>query len=412
MLSSFLSQTFIFVIFIASVRADDDKDALNDEKQGSDSTVDLTPTAATTSTTTSTSANPAAEPSKQNNETKAESNLNEQPKSGDANKAASPVEPSKNRDTIDEHKMQSFEEWKHMRIKEQQADASASTASTGSSQQSNSAQPTITPLVQQQQQQQQQRVVHKKNFASMDCGAKVLNANPEASGASHILTESKDDYMLNSCSNKIWFIVELCEPIQITDIEIANYELFSNVPKQFRIYASERYSIKNWTKALYIGTFDAQPVRTLQLFHVDQDVHKQSSSLVDSVENKQDDHQHQQQQQQSVYVKYVKFEMLSHYGNEHFCPLSLVRIYGVTLVDDDVDNQVDSVEAGSDPIPSDNTANKPSMGNGNTGFVEQQKDGNKTAGDDVASKSDIIDIAYKAINNIISSNTGLYQITD
>jgi len=74
-------------------------------------------------------------------------------------------------------------------------------------------------------------VQHRKNYASPDCGAKLVGNNPEANHASHILLESKDDYMLNSCSNKIWFSIELCEAIKITSFELANLELFSNVPR-------------------------------------------------------------------------------------------------------------------------------------------------------------------------------------
>ncbi len=36
------------------------------------------------------------------------------------------------------------------------------------------------------------------------------------------------------------FVIELCESIRILNIEIANFELFSSVPKTFRVSASER----------------------------------------------------------------------------------------------------------------------------------------------------------------------------
>ena len=71
----------------------------------------------------------------------------------------------------------------------------------------------------------------RKNYASTDCGAKLISFNPEANNPSHILSENKDEYMLNACSRRVWFIIELCEPIQITNFELANFELFSNVPK-------------------------------------------------------------------------------------------------------------------------------------------------------------------------------------
>ena len=219
--------------------------------------------------------------------------------------------------------MQSFEEWKEMKIKEERRVAQAAAASTEDHQSNN-----------QPNKNNKEQIIMKKNFASMECGAKILSSNPESSNPSHILTESRDDYMLNSCSNKIWFIIELCEPIKLNEIEIANFELFSNTPKQFSVYASERYPTKNWTKN-FIGTFDAAAVRSIQLFNI----------------KKSNNHQQQQQQEdtettaaiiQDIYVKYIKFEMLSHYGNEHYCPLSLVRLYGTSMDDDVVQNIEDN----------------------------------------------------------------------
>lgn len=56
--------------------------------------------------------------------------------------------------------------------------------------------------------------VRLKNYASPDCGAKVVASNPEALSPGAILSPSRDDYMLNACNVKIWFVVELCEAIQ------------------------------------------------------------------------------------------------------------------------------------------------------------------------------------------------------
>lgn len=81
---------------------------------------------------------------------------------------------------------------------------------------------------------------HKTNYASSTCGAKVLVANHEAQSASFILTENRDQYMINPCSAKKWFIVELCEPVQIHTIELGNLELFSSTPEKFVVSISER----------------------------------------------------------------------------------------------------------------------------------------------------------------------------
>ena len=67
----------------------------------------------------------------------------------------------------------------------------------------------------------------KKNFASTDCGAKVIDANGESQASGNIISVSKDEYMLNKCIDKGWFVVELCDNIKAYKIEIANFELFS-----------------------------------------------------------------------------------------------------------------------------------------------------------------------------------------
>ncbi|XP_010866802.3 SUN domain-containing ossification factor isoform X2 [Esox lucius] len=141
------------------------------------------------------------------------------------------------------------------------------------------------------------------NYASLDCGAKILGSNPEAKSAAAILMESKDHYMLNPCSNKIWFIIELCDPIQVKQLDIANFELFSSTPKDFLVSISNRYPPIKWVK---LGIFHARDERTIQTFPLDK----------------------------QLYAKYVKVELISHYGSEHFCPLSLIRVFGTSMVEE------------------------------------------------------------------------------
>ncbi len=50
----------------------------------------------------------------------------------------------------------------------------------------------------------------KNNYASVDCGAKVIATNPEAQNPTAVLQENKDIYMLNPCSAKIWYALPLC----------------------------------------------------------------------------------------------------------------------------------------------------------------------------------------------------------
>lgn len=141
------------------------------------------------------------------------------------------------------------------------------------------------------------------NYASVECGAKILSSNPEAKSTSAVLMENMDMYMLNPCNNKIWFIIELCQPIQVKQLDIANFEIFSSNPKDFLVSISDRYPSKKWVK---LGTFHARDERTVQSFPLDE----------------------------HLFAKYLKVELLSHFGSEHFCPLSLIRVFGTSMMEE------------------------------------------------------------------------------
>ncbi|CAL8325045.1 unnamed protein product, partial [Arctogadus glacialis] len=152
------------------------------------------------------------------------------------------------------------------------------------------------------------------NYASVECGAKILGANPEAKSTSAILKENMDLYMLNPCSNKIWFIIELCEPIQVTQLDIANFELFSSTPQDFLVSISNRYPTNKWLK---LGTFHGRDERTVQSFPLDEHLYAKYIKM---------------------FSKYIKVELVSHFGSEHFCPLSLVRVFGTSMVEEYEEN--------------------------------------------------------------------------
>ncbi|XP_055632762.1 uncharacterized protein LOC129773200 [Toxorhynchites rutilus septentrionalis] len=138
-----------------------------------------------------------------------------------------------------------------------------------------------------------------KNYASPDCGAKIIASNPEAQSTGSVLTSHKDEYLLNPCTSKIWFVVELCEPIQAERVELANFELFSSSPKEFSISISNRFPTREWSN---VGQFTADDERTVQSFKL---------------------HPH-------LFGKFVRVEVLSHYNSEHFCPVSLFHVYGTS----------------------------------------------------------------------------------
>ncbi|MCJ1382879.1 hypothetical protein MMC17_005992 [Xylographa soralifera] len=145
------------------------------------------------------------------------------------------------------------------------------------------------------------------NYASFDCAATVLKTNLECKGSTSVLVENKDSYMLNLCSAKNkYFIVELCNDILIDTIVLGNFEFFSSTFRTFRVSVSDRYPVKmeKWRE---LGTFEARNSRDVQAFVVENPL---------------------------IWARYLRIEFLTHYGNEYYCPVSLLRIHGKTMMDD------------------------------------------------------------------------------
>ncbi|GIY08691.1 SUN domain-containing ossification factor [Caerostris extrusa] len=180
--------------------------------------------------------------------------------------------------------MPSFDEWKKMMLAEQQKGGQKM--------------PSPSPPGKKISSQKRRR-----NYSSFECGAKIVASNAEADGASRILNELVDEYMLNPCKAKIWFVIELCETVQASQIELANFELFSSCPKEFAVYSSDNFPTRDW---VLLGVFNAAEQRVLQSFEL----------------------------KQEGFGKFIKIELLSHYGKEHYCPLSVVRIFGTSMVDE------------------------------------------------------------------------------
>ena len=138
-----------------------------------------------------------------------------------------------------------------------------------------------------------------KNYASPDCGAKIIASSAYTSNAGAVLSSSKDEYMLSLCGNRIWFVVELCEAIQAQKIDFANFELYSSSPQNFTVAVSKRFPTREWSN---VGRFEAEDKRAVQSFDL---------------------HPH-------LFGKFVRVDINSHYSKEHYCTLSLFRVFGTS----------------------------------------------------------------------------------
>ncbi|KAF9890948.1 hypothetical protein FE257_005205 [Aspergillus nanangensis] len=145
------------------------------------------------------------------------------------------------------------------------------------------------------------------NYASFDCAATVLKTNSECKGSSSVLIENKDSYMLNECrANNKFLILELCDDILVDTVVLANYEFFSSIFHTFRVSVSDRYPAKpdQWRE---LGVYEARNTREVQAFAVENPL---------------------------IWARYLRIEFLTHYGNEFYCPVSLIRVHGTTMLEE------------------------------------------------------------------------------
>ncbi|ODV98011.1 hypothetical protein PACTADRAFT_21935, partial [Pachysolen tannophilus NRRL Y-2460] len=145
------------------------------------------------------------------------------------------------------------------------------------------------------------------NYASFDCAATIVKTNSEAKGASSILIENKDSYLLNECSAPNKFVViELCQDILVDTVLVGNYEFFSSTFKKIRLSVTDRFPTPaNGWKIL--GEFEAENVRSLQTFSIKNPL---------------------------IWARYLRLEVLSHYGSEYYCPISVLRVHGKTMMEE------------------------------------------------------------------------------
>uniref|UniRef100_A0A804QZT8 SUN domain-containing protein n=1 Tax=Zea mays TaxID=4577 RepID=A0A804QZT8_MAIZE len=160
-------------------------------------------------------------------------------------------------------------------------------------------------------------VIHRRepsgklyNYAAASKGAKVLDFNKEAKGASNILDKDKDKYLRNACSAEGKFvIIELSEETLVDTIAIANFEHYSSNPKEFELLSSLTYPTENWET---LGRFTAANARLAQNFTF--------------LEPK--------------WARYLKLNLVSHYGSEFYCTLSMLEVYGMDAVEKMLENLI------------------------------------------------------------------------
>ncbi|BBN05390.1 hypothetical protein MPTK1_3g12690 [Marchantia polymorpha subsp. ruderalis] len=155
------------------------------------------------------------------------------------------------------------------------------------------------------------------NYAANSHGAKVLSSNKEAKGAGHIINSDKDKYLRNPCSaDEKYVVLELSEETFVDTVVVANFEFHSANLKDFEVYGSPTYPTKEW---ILLGRYQAENVR-----------HRQKFTIEDP-----------------KLVRYLMLKMLSHWGSEFFCTLSIVEVFGVDVIKNLLDDWIASEEGES-----------------------------------------------------------------
>ncbi|KAL2181234.1 UNC-like C-terminal-domain-containing protein [Thermothelomyces heterothallicus CBS 202.75] len=187
------------------------------------------------------------------------------------------------------------------------------------------------------------------SYSSFDAGATVLKTSPGAKNAKAILVENKDSYMLLECRAKNKFvIVELSDDILVDTVVLANFEFFSSMIRKFRVSVSDRYPVK-MDKWVELGTFEARNSRDMQAFLIE---HPQ------------------------IYTKYIRIEFLSYWGNEFYCPISLLRVHGTRMLDTwkepSHDDEPEQIEPPPGSTAETQQVQKPA-GSDNTSVADEEK---------------------------------------
>jgi len=158
----------------------------------------------------------------------------------------------------------------------------------------------------------------KKNFASIECGAKLIKSSKNLKHPNHIINKNNDEYMLFECIEETFFTIELCETIKVIRFELDNFELYSGTPKNFTVRTIDKYS-NNINQWIVIGNFEA------------------SSDKMEA--------QNFSDLKIKSFGKFIRVDVNSFHGTEHFCTLTSFRVFGMSeyeylsLTEDDVDDE-------------------------------------------------------------------------
>ena len=142
------------------------------------------------------------------------------------------------------------------------------------------------------------------DYASKLAGAQILEKSPSLKGTSNLLTGDIDKYAIAPCGDKKYVVIGLSEDILVKQIKLANYERYSSHVREFQVLASQEYPIKGPEYWNDLGMYEAKSKSGEQTFEL----------------------------KEPAWARYLKIRFLSHYGKEHYCTISQIKVHGSTML--------------------------------------------------------------------------------
>jgi Sad1 / UNC-like C-terminal len=146
-----------------------------------------------------------------------------------------------------------------------------------------------------------ERFVNAVDYASKSAGGLVIDKSPNFHGTSNLLTSDRDRYAIVECREPAkWVVIGLSEDILVKRVGIAMLERYSSHVKDFSLLVSTT-GTEAWRE---LGNFTAARAPGEQVFDM----------------------------AVPMWARYVKFQILSHYGQEHYCTVSQIKVHGSTVL--------------------------------------------------------------------------------
>jgi Sad1 / UNC-like C-terminal len=175
------------------------------------------------------------------------------------------------------------------------------------------------------------------DYASKSAGAMILDSSANFKGSSNLLNTDRDMYAIVPCAESTKYVViGLSEDILVKQIVIANYERYSSHMKDIRILSSATAAVgsNDWIDlGTYTTTIGGAQAQTFDLI-------------------------------KPMWARYLKVEFLSHHGNEFYCTVSQISVFGSTVLQGFHEQwDEDSMQRNQTPEESTNNAMTPDGSN-------------------------------------------------